>query len=519
MGKRDLFKTFVVPMAVASAKDKTLCIQPIPDVPGKRYIRLLHLLGRGKQEVEDISCTLSVVDVDAALDDYDALSYVWGEDRQPEARIQVNGQKFKITSGLHCALIKLRRSFHTRTLWVDSICINQNDVGEKAKQVALMADIYRNAAQTVVWLGKGAEDSLSAIHRIKFLSCVRSDLARDKEIDSDNLDTANGVGPSAEFQQAIMAVTDHQWWKRVWTAQEIVLAKKATIHQGSQELRWAEFESVIELGMRVFWKDNEVSWGRIRTDANAVSPVKQYRLLKSLRNPPAELNNPADLLLYFLFQTRSRMSTDPRDKIFSLLGLLSPNDVKVLGIEPDYTRSEKDVYTAAARNIILVSDNLDILGACTSPSHARIPSLPSWMPDWGYRRDPSSSSECLVSPMTEDAKGARRTTHASGGAATNMSWEDGGDTLVAEGHCVDVISQVSCAADFQPDPISPATPTSGNSVDENNDQTKSGFFGNPVGFFYEAHDGFSFRKPHKTVAFVRESARRFVTQEFSACFE
>ncbi|KAK4205434.1 putative heterokaryon incompatibility protein [Triangularia verruculosa] len=113
-------------------------------------IRVLHLLpGRW---IEDICCELQAVSLD---DDpaYDALSYVWG-DPQDTGQITVNNSPFQATKNLIAALRRLRSSIYVKVLWVDAICINQQDNDEKARQVGMMARIYKSAADVQVFLGE-----------------------------------------------------------------------------------------------------------------------------------------------------------------------------------------------------------------------------------------------------------------------------------------------------------------------------------------------------------------------------
>lgn len=68
-----------------------------------------------------------------------------------------------VAPNLWTALHRCRWRSKSRLLWVDSLCINQNDLAERGSQVALMRQIYRNAKRTVVHLGLEADNSLLAI--------------------------------------------------------------------------------------------------------------------------------------------------------------------------------------------------------------------------------------------------------------------------------------------------------------------------------------------------------------------
>jgi hypothetical protein len=81
--------------------------------------------------------------------EYSALSYVWG-DGTARTKIEYNGCEAEVTKNLAEALQHLRHEPESRYLWVDALCINQDNVEEKGHQVALMKDIYAYAGEVVV---------------------------------------------------------------------------------------------------------------------------------------------------------------------------------------------------------------------------------------------------------------------------------------------------------------------------------------------------------------------------------
>ncbi|KAH7012701.1 heterokaryon incompatibility, partial [Microdochium trichocladiopsis] len=84
---------------------------------------------------------------------YEALSYTWGATEGIQRAITVDNGKIQVTPNLHTALCHLRTD-KPRLLWIDALCINQNDQEEKAQQIALMGNIYRKAEQVVAFLGE-----------------------------------------------------------------------------------------------------------------------------------------------------------------------------------------------------------------------------------------------------------------------------------------------------------------------------------------------------------------------------
>ncbi|KAK3339775.1 heterokaryon incompatibility protein-domain-containing protein [Lasiosphaeria hispida] len=102
---------------------------------------------------------------------YDALSYTWGSVADSNPTIFVNGHERAVTANLCAALWHLRDPSGERTLWIDALCINQQNNQEKGQQVQSMAKIYAKASRVIVWLGEPTVDSDLAFNAL--LSFVR----------------------------------------------------------------------------------------------------------------------------------------------------------------------------------------------------------------------------------------------------------------------------------------------------------------------------------------------------------
>lgn len=103
---------------------------------------------------DDIHCTFSIASLDDELD-YEALSYVWGN-TDSQKPVYLHGHSFSITRNFYDALSHMRRATE-RVLWADALCINQDDLQERASQVAHMQHIYANASTVVAYLGDWTE--------------------------------------------------------------------------------------------------------------------------------------------------------------------------------------------------------------------------------------------------------------------------------------------------------------------------------------------------------------------------
>lgn len=117
--------------------------------------RLLNILPG--QEDDLIRCELSLQNL-ARRPEYYALSYEWGSDEQ-HVSVIVNNKNTSIQRNLHTFLLRLRLQQCHRTVWVDSLCINQEDNVEKAESILMMKEIYTVAQSVFVWLGPHEDGS------------------------------------------------------------------------------------------------------------------------------------------------------------------------------------------------------------------------------------------------------------------------------------------------------------------------------------------------------------------------
>jgi Heterokaryon incompatibility protein (HET) len=84
---------------------------------------------------------------------FEAFSYCWGPAELYKS-IEVNGQQVPVRRNLWWALWHLRHGVYgmRRTLWIDALCINQNDLIERNAQVSIVGSIYSTASRVLIWL-------------------------------------------------------------------------------------------------------------------------------------------------------------------------------------------------------------------------------------------------------------------------------------------------------------------------------------------------------------------------------
>lgn len=294
--------------------------------------------------------TVRLEDVD---DQYIAISYVWGAEL-PAHRVYVNGQILLIRRNIWKFLVhsQLALNIADNWLWIDSICINQNDVPEKNHQVAMMGKIFGCAREVFVWLGpydgvKPLEDRYVEVNKHEnYISAATMgsgpDLAQAWE--------ASGL-PDVLWEMLDFAMTN-LYWTRLWIIQELRLARKPYII-------FAQFLVPFQV-----FADLHSPWQQATMPfRTTLGQSTQQRAIDD--NIQATLNAPESepytrSLLHLIYRHKKSRCQDRRDKIFGLLALADlaePFDV-------DYSISRQELF---ARTLLYASKDSDRWTEITNP--------------------------------------------------------------------------------------------------------------------------------------------------------
>ena len=302
---------------------------------------------------------------------YEALSYAWGSTETP-VDIQVGLSTIAVTENLAEALPYLRYKDRPRILWIDAICVNQQDLKERGHQVKRMADLYRLADRVVVWLGPEKNNSgwgirildhLSSQIKVDFNTFEMKPASNEAEPHWSNRSRILPYG-DAELL-AVNDVLSHPWFERLWVQQEIRLANPNAIFLcGWDMIAWQSLRQAI---LCLYAKELKPK--------SAVSRLSdRLAIIEPLTNDEKRfsLNDIMEMTLnckYF----------DTRDRIYAVLSLLDDYDKKV-GIEVDYNKTTNQVYQDVALRYIAYYRHLNVLissGLKDKPS-----GRPTWVPDW-----------------------------------------------------------------------------------------------------------------------------------------
>jgi len=194
--------------------------KPLTEPDAIRLIEIKPASGSAEIHCSLTHTTLSQCDNRDIFGNYTALSYVWGSPDKVKT-IFVDGESLAITANLFSALIDLRDDTRSLWLWVDAICINQINYGEKAQQIQMMGGIYAGARHTIIYLGPREVESRET-------QCLAS-LAMAQKIDHGwNADVVESIARS-------------EWFTRVWIFQELVFSIDPWVQCGRARVKWEVF--------------------------------------------------------------------------------------------------------------------------------------------------------------------------------------------------------------------------------------------------------------------------------------
>lgn len=448
------------------------------------------------------------------LPKYAALSYAWGDnDRTHDIRIiscdqrressgDSDGSRYPkdarllpITSTLDICLRQLLDLTETQIdgtlqdhslayipLWIDQICIDQEDNQEKSCQVQMMGKIYSSAETTYAWLGPAADGSDEIMKAFSQLASHIDNCGYPGDHSRFQAFIRSGYGDQYHhepwgrsiLQQVIhlfaplaregkmLAFAERSWFSRIWVIQEFCLSPKVYFVCGGLVLRTELLSLAVDL-----FEDLAIVRETVPNGDHDGDLLRSLSLLNSLPRDYDLYELPLGHIFWFrdmtmqdngkpLFEVLSYISTAIefptvplcstryRDRIYGLLGLAS--DWEKLGIRPDYaeTTTTAKVLTQAARTIIERTASVCLLRFAQFPKHnveddkAGVP-LPSWVPDWYHGRK-----------VSYDPRAPRRTLFSTCGKLTAVELLPPSDDAILglRGYLVDTIEAMGIPWDW-----------------------------------------------------------------------
>ncbi|KAK1844225.1 ankyrin and het domain-containing protein [Colletotrichum chrysophilum] len=361
------------------------------------------------------------------------------KERQP---IELDGRLIYVQENLHCFLeeyVSWKHGLQNRPkleneeeanwnqhelfmnpLWIDALCINQDDLDERASQVQLMRSIFRGAKRVLAWLGPpdGLTEDVIAGLGILYMSDLGTRERGTTLSDIPGMDLVHWFAIFAFFQRS--------WFRRAWVTQEAASWRQnvITVIHGGHFLPWEWICAISEMLKKSGLQQELLKFGYNFLDGEPLSDnVRQLRKLSAFGDGVSEDVNTDDFvnihgrasegmdglsftnaiwslvfrlrkdgeriymevppLLRVLDLFRGTDATDPRDKVFAFLNIAS--DADQLSLVPDYKASVQSVFRKTAEAILRTTKSLSIFSQVQEPCDTQIPHLPGWVPDFSAR--------------------------------------------------------------------------------------------------------------------------------------
>lgn len=251
------------PDAAAPDRSQGACRTALPRPD--QQIRLVHLPSQSGFSKKTIEISISTYQL-ANAPKYHALSYTWGPalgelsadclnddgienvpQQHAEPTIRCNGHEVQVSQSLLESLEFISLRYTGIMLWIDALCIDQNNAAEKSQQIGLMGEIYHNADLVLVWLGAKTKSTSCLEQQYRTWCSSRREERRRSFYDDGDRDY--NTSKTANQEQTIAVEVGHDlaqrnWFRRKWTFQECVLARSIKLLCGQYEF---DFEVIIDM--------------------------------------------------------------------------------------------------------------------------------------------------------------------------------------------------------------------------------------------------------------------------------
>ena len=299
---------------------------------------------------------------------FTAISYAWGE-RKANRKLHIDGRYLPITESLFTALRCRRENGDAVYFWADQICINQNDLDERAQQVALMYNIFSRAYQVIVWLGEASATDHLAFHLMRLVPGIQvaefatlyrewdvkgmvvqsSDCAIDFETLLKQPRQEGHLDASVRWHHCLAAFrlfTRKPWFDRLWVVQEVVCARQASFVCGSHSISSSDLFKAFETYTKLVHRGVLPAF----QDAREQQIKDLYDTSPSQFGTWQDCENAYESLFELLMRTATLQVSDPHDRVFALVSLafkgLAPT-VKV-----DYRIALQELWCQVARQLL-----------------------------------------------------------------------------------------------------------------------------------------------------------------------
>jgi len=307
---------------------------------------------------------------------YDTLSYAWPRAGSPRTFVLCDGARLYLSFELLEALKSLAVLNPARPVWIDYICIDQNNADEKAWQVKLMGKYYAQAERVWCWLGPSDALGGLAVKTMHRLATKLRRLELSQPITSAWLAESGLPAMYDRLWDSLDDFYTREWFNRLWTMQEFTLAKKAIFVCGPHTVAGSDVACVadqsLRLGLTTLTRRGRIPGVGYKDGYHFTVFASRYWEARG------EHGGVPLALAMQLGRYKEAKGSNPQDRVYALLGLL---DSKVTAqIKVNYQLPYWDMYVEVDKLSLKTSSHLEWLAQCESTSRAE--GLPSWCADF-----------------------------------------------------------------------------------------------------------------------------------------
>ena len=309
---------------------------------------------------------------------YYTLSYAWGTSKRDHKLKLANGSVLRITDTLRTALPHVARSCYTEYVWIDQICINQEDPHERGRQVAIMGRIYRDCARVMVWLGLFPKDGAGNSGQRRNVRSSYSGVRHCFKTSSQTL-RRHPADIAYEYRSEIL---DAPWFQRAWVFQEIILPS-ASIFIFATNIYDPKSPSVASISLEELWRvsgDHSVLEPGARGQERTATKERINYIVDQFGNFVDGVYRPIEQILSHM--TPSAQTSEQLDRLYAFFGLHMGD----FDLTPSYDVTFEQAMIATATSIIKGMKRLDIFEVTPRNAILNSRTMPSWAPDFRFKK-------------------------------------------------------------------------------------------------------------------------------------
>lgn len=389
-------------------------MSPYTPLQHQRSFRLLRVSSLNAED-RRVAIALSICQL-GEHPEFEALSYTWGnatyDDDGGESTAhddlqyiaEWRGVDIPITKNLFDALSELAMPGASNYLWIDALCINQEDLDERASQVLLMGDIYALARRVIVWLGNDTADLDDFIYMHEKCADIQTYLdSPERRLESNIFDpkllellATDSVTWSRRWQSYGRFYHRQRWFNRAWILQEVGVAKEIVVRCAYATLDWqVMYNLAFHACYTTIWWRYHIRYLVTSSSEPSLLGVHHFRQLyhsvgkeQSPWGNTVVVTSARDIwtcaVQRLVLAQMPCNATNPLDKIYSLFGVASrllPSGMRLPWLV-DYRKPVEEVYCSFTEVLLLHLPLLDNLSLVEEQCDRNFPRLPSWCPDY-----------------------------------------------------------------------------------------------------------------------------------------